>query len=296
MEMFSSGGIMTAHAFQISELPELRDPVLIAGFGGWGNALDISRGMAAYLIRKFDAQRFGNIDPDVVYRYDVLRPEVDIEEGELVGFDPPGGSIFAACPDDCPNDLVFLEADEPSLQWNSFVKELFSICGKLGVKTVISLGSMYDNVLHSERIISGIASHKDIHSALMQKGIIPVSYRGPGAIHSTIQFEGAKQGFQCISLWCHCPYYLQNTKHYGLLSHLADVLSFLGKFTLDTQDLEARWKGIESQIEEIIKNSTELQTMISDIQRAKVKGTWQDFKKSIKGEKVIDLTDFLTPR
>lgn len=287
---------MISQGFQTSELPELKTPILIAGFGGWGNALDISRGMAAYLIRKLDSRLFASIDPDVFFRYDVLRPEVDIKDGTLVRFNPPGGMIYAAHPDVGPNDLIVLESDEPNLQWNRFAKELLSLCRKLGAKTIITLGSMYDNVLHSDRVISGIASHEDVLYRLKQKGVNPVSYQGPGAVHSTLQFEGVKQGFQCISLWCHCPYYLQNTKHYGLLSHLAGVLSFLGEFELDTQDLEKRWKAIESQIEKIIENSSELQTMIDNIRKAKVRGTWQDLKKSAKGEKVIDLTDFLPPR
>jgi proteasome assembly chaperone (PAC2) family protein len=287
---------MISKGFQISELPELKTPILIAGFGGWGNALDISRGMAAYLIRKLEARLFASIDSDVFFRYDVLRPDVDIKDGALVRFDPPGGSIYAAHLDADPNDIVILEADEPNLQWNRFARELFSLCRELGIKTVISLGSMYDNVLHSDRIISGIASHEDALSRLKQKGVIPVSYQGPGAVHSTLQFEGVKQGFQCISLWCHCPYYLQNTKHYGLLSHLAGVLSFLGEFELDIQDLELQWKGIEIQIEKIIENSSELQVMIDNIRKAKVRGTWQDLKRSTRGEKVIDLADFLPLR
>jgi proteasome assembly chaperone (PAC2) family protein len=287
---------MISKGFQISELPDLKTPIVIAGFGGWGNALDISRGMAAYLIRKLETRMFASIDPDVFFRYDSLRPEVDIKDGLLVRFDPPGGSIYAAQTGTGQNDLVILEADEPNLQWNRFAKELFLLCKKLGVKTVITLGSMYDNVLHSDRIISGIVSHEDVLFKLKQKGVIPVSYQGPGAVHSALQFEGLKQGFQCISLWCHCPYYLQNTKHYGLLSHLAGVLAFLGEFELDTQDLETRWKTIESQIEEVIENSGELQAMIDNIRKAKVRGTWQDLKKSVKGEKVIDLTDFLPQR
>lgn len=287
---------MTSQGFQTSELPELKMPILIAGFGGWGNALDISRGMASYLIRKLEARLFASMDPDVYFRYDVLRPEVDIKDGELVRFDPPSGSIYAARLNADSSDIVVLEADEPNLQWNRFARELFSLCRKLSVKTIITLGSMYDNVLHSDRIISGIVSHKDALSRLKLKGVIPVSYQGPGAVHSTLQFEGVKQGFQCISLWCHCPYYLQNTKHYGLLSHLAGVLSSLGEFELDTKELETRWTLMESQIEKIIENSAELQAMIENIRKAKVRGTWQNLKKSSKSEKIIDLTDFLPPR
>ena len=67
-----------------------------------------------------------------------------------------------------------MEAEEPNLQWNRFTNELFSLCRKLGVKTVVTLGSMYDNVLHSDRIISGIVSPEDVFLMLNQKGVIPI--------------------------------------------------------------------------------------------------------------------------
>jgi UDP-N-acetylglucosamine:LPS N-acetylglucosamine transferase len=73
-------------------------------------------------------------------------------------------------------------------------------------------------------------------------------------------------------------------------------LAFLGGFALDTQDLETRWKTIEGQIEEVVENSNELQAMIDNIRKAKVRGTRQNMKKLTKGEKVIDLTNFLPPR
>jgi len=50
---------------QIEELPKLNNPILIAGFDGWGNALDISNAMSAYLIRKLKAEYFAKINPDI---------------------------------------------------------------------------------------------------------------------------------------------------------------------------------------------------------------------------------------
>ena len=287
---------MKKQGIHIEELPDLKEPILIAGFDGWGNALDVSKGMATYLIRKLKARSFARIDPDTFYSYDTDRPMVNIEAGTLKSLSPPGGSFYAARTGSGGNDLVILEADEPSLRWFHFVDELFSLCGNLGVETIITLGSMYDNVLHTDRIISGITSNKDYFSKLRQKDVIPVSYHGPGAIHSIIQSEGEKRGFQCISLWCHCPYYLQNATHYGFLSHLGALLSFLGQFELHTEDLEASIKELDEQIEKLIENSLEIQDIINEIRRAKVRGSWASMKKSIKGEKVINLKDFLKPR
>ena len=284
---------MKEQGIHIEELPRLKKPIFIAGFDGWGNALDVSKGMAAYLILKLKAQPFARINPDTFYRYDDSRPPVNIVAGNLKSFSPPGGSFFAARTGSGGNDLVILEADEPNLRWFHFVDELLSLCTKLGVKTIITLGSMYDNVLHTDRIISGIASIEDVFSKLKQKNVMPVSYQGPGAIHSIIQAEGEKRGFQCISLWCHCPYYIQSTTHFGFLSHLGALLSSIGQFELNTEELETKWKELDVQIEKLIANSPDLQAIINELRKAKMRGSWANMNKSIKGRKVIDLKDFL---
>ena len=72
---------MSNPGIHIKELPQLKNPVLIAGFDGWGNALNISNGMVAYLIRRLKARNFADLDPDTFYRYDEQRPVVDIAEG-----------------------------------------------------------------------------------------------------------------------------------------------------------------------------------------------------------------------
>jgi proteasome assembly chaperone (PAC2) family protein len=54
---------MGIEEIQFKELPQLKKPVLIAGFDGWGNALKISSGMAAYLIRKLNAKQFAKLNP-----------------------------------------------------------------------------------------------------------------------------------------------------------------------------------------------------------------------------------------
>jgi proteasome assembly chaperone (PAC2) family protein len=288
---------MKNNAIEIENLPALRKPLLIAGFGGWGNALDISNAMVTYLIRQLKAKSFAKINPDLFYRYDENRPIVDIKEGVLKSVSPPGGAYFAARPPEGAADLVIFRAGEPSLRWGLFADELLRLCGKLGVRTIITLGSMYDNVLHSDRIISGIATDENLSSKLREKAVMPINYQGPSAIHSTLHQEGKKRGFPCISLWCHCPYYLQGTTHFGLLSHLGSLLASLGGFILDVEELEASWRELNKQIQKLIEKNPELQNMISELRKAKVRGSWESVKEGAKkDEKVIHLEDFIGPR
>ena len=284
---------MRSDAFQIEHLPELKEPLLIAGFEGWGNALDVSRGMVEYLIRKLKAQIFAKIDADLFYRYDENRPIVKIKDGLLKDISPPGGSFYAAERSSAGRDLIFLKAIEPTLRWFQFTDALVSLCKKMGVKTAFLLGSMYDNVLHTDTVVSASVTHKALLPRLIENKVTAVSYEGPGAIHSFIQKASKRKGIECISLWCHCPYYLQGTTHFGLLSYLGSLLASLGGFVFDGTELETTWKTLNKEIQGIIDKSPELQGMINDLRKAKMKGTWDITRR---GDKVIHLEDFIKPR
>ncbi len=288
---------MNDPGIHIKEMPQLENPLLIAGFDGWGNALNISNGMVGYLIRHFKAQPFADLNPDIFYRYDEQRPRVIIEDGLLKTFTSPGGSFYSAVTDKDQSDIVILKADEPNLCWSHFVDQLFSLCRKLNVGTVITLGSMYDNVLHTDRTISGVASTGEMLSQLQKHNVNAISYQGPTAIHSIIQSEGTKRGFECLSLWSHCPYYLQGTTHFGILSHLGGLIAQLGNFHLDTEHLDKNWETLKKQINTLIEGNSELQTLITNLRKEKAKGSTARLNGKVTGhEKIINLQDFLDPK
>lgn len=280
-------------AFEIDYLPELKDPLFIAGFEGWGNALDISRGMVDYIIRKLDGKFFAKVRADLFYNFEKNRPMVEIEEGLLKEITPPAGLFFAIERRLAGRDIILLKATEPSLRWFHFVGAVLELCRKTGVKSIISLGSMYDEVLHTDLIISALASSEELLARLKEKKVITVNYKGPTAIQSTLLAEAQKQGLESMSLWCHCPYYLQGTTHFGLMSHLGSLLASIGGFSLDTKELEMVWKELAKQIQNVIDKNPDLQNMINNLRKAKFKGPWNTAKKH---DKVIHLEDFIRPR
>jgi hypothetical protein len=82
-----------------------------------------------------------------------------------------------------------------------------------------------------------------------------------------------------------------------MMSSLGELLSFLGEFELDIEDLETSWSTIKEKIQELVDKSPELQEIIKELRKAKVRGSWATMKESVrKDEKVINLKDFLDPR
>lgn len=288
---------MLENGIQKEKTPSVKEPVLIAGFDGWGNAMDISKAMASYLIRTLNAEPFATLETDAFYRYDENRPVVIIEDGVLKDIVPPGGGFYAAHSTTQETDLIILKAQEPTLRWKYFGEELIALARELQVKAIITIGSMYDNVLHSDTIVSGIASDDTLLARLRGLDVLPINYQGPSAVHSTIQAAAEKHGVPCMSLWCHCPYYLQGATHFGLLSYLGSLLSQLGGFHLDTGELDASWKELNRQIQTLVEKNPELQAMINELRKAKVRGSWAMMKESDnKDSKIIQLKDFLKPK
>lgn len=288
---------MSPEGIIVDKLPKLKKPILIAGFDGWGNAMNISTGMISYLVRRFRAKTFARLNPDIFYRYDENRPHVHIDEGKLISIFPPGGSLYAAQNISETRDLVLLSADEPNLCWYRFANDLFGLCGRLGVDTMIFLGSLYDNVLHSDTIVSASITSEEILQRSKEISLAMASYQGPGAIQSLLLAESREKGFHGINLWSHCPHYLQGATHYGLMAHLGSLLSLLGGFDLETTDLDEKWAVLNQQIQTLVKNTPELQAIIDEIRKAKVRGSWERMSNMPDQHgNVINLKDFLDPK
>ncbi|MFC1822200.1 proteasome assembly chaperone family protein [Thermodesulfobacteriota bacterium] len=280
-------------AFEIEQIPELHDTLLIAGFDGWGNALDISRGMVDYMIRKLDAKPFASIKTERFYNFDKNRPVAEIENGLLKSVSPPDGRFFFCERAQAGRDIILLRAAEPSLQWPHFVRAMIELCRLTDVQSLVCLGSMYDEVLHTDMIISALASNPELLAQIDKRLQTTINYNGPSSIQTTLLFEAQKEGFQAMNLWCHCPYYLQGTTHFGLMAHLGGLLASMFGFSLDTKELESVWRELTKQIQSVIEKNPDLQAMISDLRKAKVKGSWDTAKRH---DKVIHLEDFLRPR
>ncbi len=277
----------------IEQTPEVTHPVVIIGFEGWANGGNLAVGMIDYLIKELGATRFAKIDPNNFYRFDDARPIVKVEGGYLKEVLPPEAAFYSAQDKETGVDLVLFKANEPHLRWFSFVEVVLSLCKQLGVKLIISLGGFQDSVVHTDAIISGFASSEQLLERLKQVQVNPAEYQGPGAIHSLIFQQGKGMGIEGISLWGHCPFYLQGT-HLRLLSRMATVLADLGGFHVDTGELEKGWTQLARSIQRFIDGNPELQRAIKEIMKSKTPSELR--RPERKDGKVIYLDDFFKPK
>jgi proteasome assembly chaperone (PAC2) family protein len=284
--------------FRLLNRPPLKQPLCIVAFDGWGDALNVSTALVNYLMRVTSAAPLAEIDPDPFYHYDQQRPTVRISQGRLEAFIPPEAKFFyskaaTATPSDDKPDLIFFRGEEPTQRWQQFVDLFLEVCARFGEVTILSVGGLYDRVLHTEALFSAIYTSGALIAKLPGR-VQPATYNGPGSIHTLLHAEAKRRGLPALSLWAHCPHYIQNTTHFGLVAELVEMVAAYTGFDLDNKPLLARWDKIERQIEALAEENEEVREVIEGLRQERHLGALPEAgaPASETETKIVRLEDF----
>jgi proteasome assembly chaperone (PAC2) family protein len=247
--------------------PPLEKPALIAGFGGWPNAGDVSTWVLSYLIRSLNALRCAEIRPEPFYDLTDLRPTVSIQEGRVRHINYPSNVFYTVSGEGAPGrDLVLFLGQEPHLNWPLFIDAFMDTARKIGVEEIYTIGGLFDNVPHTiEPQVTGVATHRELLSRAETLGILPANYEGPMSVHTHILVRAGQAGIPCLSLWGHAPYYIQSNNTKTCLVILRRLRDLLG-LPLDLSTVEQATEKLDHQIEEVLRSKPELRDYIRSLE------------------------------
>lgn len=280
--------------YRLLDEPPLKAPLCLVAFDGWGDALNVATALVDYLMRVTSAAPLAELDPDPFYNFEQLRPSVRIRQGRLEAYVPPEAKFYyAASPTTGKPDLIFFRGEEPSQHWRKFVGLFLDVCSRFGEVTLFSVGGLYDRVLHTEALFSAIYSTGALMAKLPGR-VQPASYSGPGAIHTLLHAEALRRGLPALSLWAHCPQYIQNTTHFGLVAELVKMVAAFTGFNLDPNPLVTRWEKIEQQIDALANESEEVRDVIDGLRQERLQGapSADEASAASTDTKIIRLEDF----
>jgi proteasome assembly chaperone (PAC2) family protein len=278
------------HIKYLSE-PSLREPALVAAFGGWGNAGEVASSTVDFMVNSLEAELLAVLESDDFYLFTVNRPLVSIANGRLKSLDLPRSRFYFST-NSPGKDLILFMGPEPQLCWHQYIEAFMQLCHRFGVKSFITLGGLHDEVLHNETKISAAGASMDDVQRLRQlrEPVALIDYVGPSAIHSLFLAKAQEQNMESVSLWAHAASYLQGT-NYRLCSGLIRRLNLLLEMEVDTTELDLSWKLVEDQIEKLIKQNDQLKQHVEKLKRREKRGSFTPTPSS--PAKVIRLDEFL---
>ena len=248
-----------------ADRPELREPILIAAFEGWGDAGDAATTAARHLRDRLGGTSLASIDPEPFYDFTSTRPNVRIQKGERL-IEWPENDIATVLVPTASHDLIILVGHEPQLRWRSFTEQILTIIHDFDVKLVVSLGALIADVVHS-RPATIYTSGYD--AELNERLDLEVStYEGPTGIIGVLHDALRSAEVASVSLWGTVPGYVPNATSPKAALALVERVGQLLDLTVPTAALEISAAAYERQISELIEDNDETRAYVAQLEEA----------------------------
>ncbi|MFN8161898.1 MAG: PAC2 family protein [Solirubrobacterales bacterium] len=242
----------------------LRSPVLVCAFRGWNDAAAAASTALETVAASLDAEPLATLDPEEFFDFQVNRPTITLAEGQTRHIEWPENNLLAAPAPAASRDLVLLDGTEPNLRWRSFAEAIAAAAERLGVGTVITLGSLLAEVSHSMPVpITGLASSEELVTELdLQRS----NYEGPTGIVGVLHDSCRRSGMRSASLWAAVPHYVAAVPNPKAALALLRRLEGLTGVAVDAGELEDETSHYEEQVARAVADNPEIEELVSRIE------------------------------
>jgi proteasome assembly chaperone (PAC2) family protein len=273
----------------LHKIPQLKAPVMVAGFRGWSDAGGVSSGTLQFLIETLQPQAVANISDEAFVHYTAERPVAQIEDGIIHELEPMITELTYWSNSDGHHDLVFLLAREPDFNWRGYANGLLEVMGKLNIQRFYTIGGVQDTISHSGPVlITVVGSSPAAVAGAMElgDGIRAAEYQGPVSIHSYLIRACSDAAVEAVSLWGHVPAYLQKSPR--VVAKLVSVLNKALGMHCSVKPLNQKSLELDRKINEALARDPDLKHLVETIEGK------ENPKTSLPGnDNVIRMNDFL---
>ena len=237
---------------ELSSVPPLRDPVLVAAFEGWNDAGEAASGAVGHLCEVWDATPITELDPEEYHDFQVNRPLINVDEDGRRSITWPTTRLLWARPPGSARDVVLVRGIEPSMRWRAFTKEVVGYAKQLHVSTLITLGALLADVPHTRPI--PVTTTSDDEGVMRRLALEPSAYQGPTGIVGVLQDGATRAGIPGLSLWAAVPHYVAQPPSpkatLALLRRVEELLDITVPFGELPEDARAWEHGVDELAEE----------------------------------------------
>ncbi len=246
----------------------LRNPAVIAAFGGWNDAAEAASGVIDHVVEAYSAELAFAIDPEEFYDFQVNRPTTRLVDGERIVEWPTTEVLVAHLPE---RDLVLIGGPEPNYRWQEYISRLLSMLRSVNPEMIVLLGAMLTDAPHTRPVpVTGTASNQALAEEL---GLEMSDYEGPTGIIGVLSYECSRAGFPVVSMWASVPHYVAEPPNpkatLALLTRLEDVLNL----PLDSGDLPEESQRWVEQVNDLVAEDPDISSYITALEERRDEAT-----------------------
>jgi proteasome assembly chaperone (PAC2) family protein len=251
----------------LTGVPKLDDPVLVAAFEGWNDAGEAATAVIEHLEASWQAVGLGALDPEDYYDFQVHRPHVAVDESGVRNLDWPTTRISLARPLGTERDVVLVRGIEPNMRWRAFCAELLATATELGVGRIVTLGALLADVPHTRPVPVTMSTSDGAIASSM--GLEASRYQGPTGIVGVLQDAATRAGLAATTLWAAVPHYVAQSPcpkaTLVLLRRVEDLLNV----PVPLGDLPEEARAWQHGVEELATEDPEIADYVRRLEQAR---------------------------
>jgi proteasome assembly chaperone (PAC2) family protein len=252
---------------QVSELPALRNPVLLVAFSGWVDGGSVATRSLRFLIDSWGAKRFAELDPEPFYNFSRIRPQVHPAADGTRYLTWPETGLYAHVDPQLERDFVLLLGNEPNFKWRTFCEEILEVCRSVGITSALTLGGVLAEVPHTTQPqITVFTSDPDLRARFPDLGERRGGYQGPTGIIGVLADGLTRADVPVSTMRGAVPHYLAASPNPKVRRALLTRLSELYSLDLDLTRLEAAIQRFERRVSRSLRERPELAAYVKRLE------------------------------
>ena len=256
---------------------ELRDPVVIAAFGGWSDAADSASTAVKFLVDRWNSEQIAEIEIEDFYVFTETRPTVRFGDGMQRTIIWPSNQFLAQHMEDLERDVILFTGVEPQLKWKTFSNAFLEICNHFSASEVVFLGSLLADVPHSVVVpITGSSSDSTMLERLREIDIHNSRYEGPTGMVGVLHEACQRIHIPSATLWAAAPHYLATTPNIKVTAALLTRLNAFLSLGLDLSKIQSDALRFEEQVTALVARDPEASAYVRKLEEQLADGSDED--------------------
>ena len=252
---------------RVTEEPSGMANCLVTAFKGWPDAGEGASSAVRYLLRKLQARKIADVDPEEFFDFTQMRPQVSTNsEGQRILKWPANELFFAAGKGEEPG-LMFFLGNEPNLKWRTFAASILEAAEGWGVDGVIHVGALLDAVPHTRDVrITGTSNGAKLRQELEANNIGSSNYQGPTGISSAMMEACNERSLNYTTIWGHTPHYLQAAPNYRVGYTLVSNLKRVLGFHVELDELHSAAETFDREVEKAVSRDSQIDAYVHKLE------------------------------
>src|SRR5215831_16131094 len=226
----------------------LRQPVLLAGFGGWGDAGSAASIALRHILGDPAPPASAMLDPSACYDFTVARPlSTRTVDGRSWSLEYPKVAFYPIPLPSAARDALVLLGPEPHFRWPELAPAIVNYAREAGVESMLTLGAYVGPVTHRSAPVMRRTLDPGLAERLSALDLQETEYEGPTAFVTALLHAAAAGGVTAASLWVATPPYLQAGNPVAALA----LLEATGKVTRLPMEVERLREVADSFVHDV---------------------------------------------